>query len=80
MATSTTPQPYTAERPENSTTSVDANQWLVVPLWFPTDKDSLPTDSGGIPLECFLDPAARLEPGENRVRLSELVLGVLVSI
>src|SRR5207237_3331202 len=26
MATSTTPQPYTADRPENSTTSVDANQ------------------------------------------------------
>ena len=26
MATSTTPQPYTAHRPENSTTSVDANQ------------------------------------------------------
>src|SRR5438270_6010374 len=25
MATSTTPQPYTADRPENSTTSVDAN-------------------------------------------------------
>jgi len=25
MATSTTPQPYTAGRPENSTTSVDAN-------------------------------------------------------
>jgi hypothetical protein len=30
-------------------------QWLAVPLWFPTDKDSLPTDSGfgGIPFECF---------------------------
>src|SRR5438067_11765470 len=28
MATSTTPQPYTADRPENSTTSVDANQIL----------------------------------------------------
>jgi len=26
MATSTTPQPYTAGRPENSTTSVDANK------------------------------------------------------
>ena len=26
MATSTTPQPYTADRPENSTTSVDANR------------------------------------------------------
>src|SRR5437588_8166506 len=26
MATSTTPQPYTADRPENSTTTVDANQ------------------------------------------------------
>src|SRR6202030_2815443 len=26
MATSTTPQPYTADRPENSTTSVDANK------------------------------------------------------
>src|SRR5437764_9064275 len=25
MATSTTPQPYTADRPENSTTTVDAN-------------------------------------------------------
>jgi len=25
MATSTTPQPYTADRPKNSTTSVDAN-------------------------------------------------------
>src|SRR5580704_5996997 len=28
MATSTTPQPYTAGRPENSTTSVDANSSL----------------------------------------------------
>jgi len=28
MATSTTPQPYTADRPENSTTSVDANPKL----------------------------------------------------
>ena len=28
MATSTTPQPYTADRPENSTTSVDANRDL----------------------------------------------------
>src|SRR5438105_5375066 len=27
MATSTTPQPYTADRPENSTTSVDVN-WI----------------------------------------------------
>jgi hypothetical protein len=27
MATSTTPQPYTAGRPENSTTSVDANEF-----------------------------------------------------
>src|ERR1700738_2504762 len=26
MATSTTPQPYTADRPENSTTSVDARE------------------------------------------------------
>src|SRR5215831_15188470 len=25
-------------------------QWLVVPLWVPTGKDSVPTDSGGIPL------------------------------
>jgi len=25
MATATTPQPYTADQPENSTTSVDAN-------------------------------------------------------
>jgi len=29
MATSTTPQPYTAGRPENSTTSVDANIYTV---------------------------------------------------
>src|SRR5947209_12110159 len=29
MATSTTPQPYTADRPKNSTTSVDANDTLV---------------------------------------------------
>jgi len=28
MATSTTPQPYTADRPENSTTSVDASVGL----------------------------------------------------
>src|SRR5438270_5604974 len=28
MATSTTPQPYTADRPENSTTNVDANSYL----------------------------------------------------
>ena len=26
MATATTPQPYTADQPENSTTSVDANR------------------------------------------------------
>src|SRR5215471_17348581 len=24
-------------------------QWLAVPLWVPTGKDSVPTDSGGIP-------------------------------
>jgi len=29
MATSTTPQPYTADRPENSTTSVDANNRMI---------------------------------------------------
>jgi len=29
MATSTTPQPDTAERPENSTTSVDANREIL---------------------------------------------------
>jgi predicted ATP-dependent Lon-type protease len=33
MATSTTPQPYTADRPENSTTSVDANNDLPDELW-----------------------------------------------
>src|SRR5215469_1015959 len=27
-------------------------QWLAVPLWFPADKNSVPTDSG-IPFECF---------------------------
>src|SRR5262249_13609275 len=27
-------------------------QWLVLPQWSPTDKDSVPTDSG-IPFECF---------------------------
>src|SRR5215813_13552534 len=25
-------------------------QWLAIPLWVPTGKDSVPTDSGGIPL------------------------------
>src|ERR1700730_12915915 len=30
MATSTTPQPYTADRPENSTTSVDANRYYYI--------------------------------------------------
>jgi hypothetical protein len=41
-------------------------QWLVLPQWFPTDKDSVPTDSG-IPFECFLNPADRLEPGARSV-------------
>jgi hypothetical protein len=41
-------------------------QWLVLPQWFPTDKDSAPTDSG-IPFECFLNPADRLEPGARSV-------------
>jgi hypothetical protein len=37
-------------------------QWLVVPQWSPTDKDSVPTDSG-VSFECFLDPPDGLEPG-----------------
>ena len=41
-------------------------QWLAVPLWFPPDKDSLPTDSGhSAPV--LLDPAARLERGARWV-------------
>src|SRR5215469_8200751 len=35
-------------------------QWLVVPLWVPTGKDSVPTDSG-LSVRVLLDPAARLE-------------------
>ena len=41
-------------------------QWLAVPLWFPTGKDSVPTDSGHS-VRVLLDPAARLEPGARWV-------------
>ena len=35
-------------------------QWLAMPLWFPTGKNSVPIDSG-IPFECFSTrrPASR---------------------
>jgi hypothetical protein len=47
-------------------------QWLAVPLWFPTDKDSLPTDSGGIPFERFSTrrPASSPALGESIHKLT----------
>jgi hypothetical protein len=41
-------------------------QWLAVPLWVPTGKDSVPTDSGHS-VRVLLDPAARLELGARWV-------------
>src|SRR5262249_53745067 len=41
-------------------------QWLAVPLWVPTGKDSVPTDSGHSG-RVLLDPAARLELGARWV-------------
>ena len=38
------------------------SQWLAVPLWVPTGKDSVPTDSGHS-VRVLLDPAGRLELG-----------------
>ena len=50
-------------------------QWLAVPLWVPTGKDSVPTDSGGIPLTILRSAIvnAVLIAIENRVRLSERI-------
>ena len=50
-------------------------QWLAVPLWVPTGKDSVPTDSGGIPLTICgrATVNAVLIAIENRVRLSERI-------
>src|SRR5215472_12029416 len=41
-------------------------QWLAVPLWVPTGKDSVPTDSRHC-VRVLLDPAARLELGARWV-------------
>ena len=41
-------------------------QWLAIPLWVPTGKDSVPTDSGHS-VRVLLDPAARLELGARWV-------------
>ena len=41
-------------------------QWLAVPLWVPTGKDSVPTDFGHS-VRVLLDPAARLELGARWV-------------
>jgi SAM-dependent methyltransferase len=46
-------------------------QWLAVPLWVPTGKDSVPTDSGHS-VRVLLDPAARLELGARWVNPSSL--------
>src|SRR5215831_14676971 len=50
-------------------------QWLAVPLWVPTGKDSVPTDSGAFRSQ-FCGRAivnAVLIAIENRVRLSERI-------
>ena len=43
-----------------------ASRAIKAPLWFPTGKDSVPTDSGHS-VRVLLDPAARLEPGARWV-------------
>jgi hypothetical protein len=50
-------------------------QWLAVPLWVPTGKDSAPTDSGAFRSQfCGREIVnAVLIAIENRVRLSERI-------
>jgi hypothetical protein len=57
-------------------------QWLAVPLWIPTYKNSVPTDLGHS-VRVVLDPAARLEPGGSRYKRSRTAFApqsVLVSL
>jgi len=63
MATSTTPQPYTADRPENSTTSVDANRLKKKP------SHGLPVsigDPNGTKFAFSMLEAAQLESANSR--------------
>src|SRR5438309_10018195 len=75
MATSTTPQPYTADRPENSTTSVDANSGQYgaakAALIFDTERWALEFVPHGIRVNT-VSPGSILAPGNgwDRYRLT----------
>src|SRR5262252_2916986 len=47
-------------------------QWLAVPLWVPTGKDSVPTDSGGIPLTILRSRNRERSPYRDREPRSPL--------